>query len=135
MGCEVAVALPAGGAVVCVAVGWGLVVFVAVGWGLVVLVAVGWGLAVFVAVGGGLVAVADGACVEDGGTSVDDVPFSPLGTVSVAPLPACCISVDFCTSNGGLISLDGISTMRPLHAARKSDSPRTANWIPNHRKN
>jgi hypothetical protein len=95
VGSEVAVALPAGGAVVCVAVGWGLVVFVAVGCGRAVFVAVDAGREVFVEVGGGLVAVADGACVEDGGISVDDVPFSPLGTVSVAPLPAGCISVDF----------------------------------------
>jgi hypothetical protein len=38
-------------------------------------------------------------------------------------------------SNGGLTSFSGISIMRPLHAERKSDSPRAANWMPNHRKN
>jgi hypothetical protein len=88
VGGDVAVGDPAGGAVVWVAVGWGLIVFVAVG----------CGRAVFVAFGGGLVAVADGACVEEGGTSVDveeaeavssvaEVPLSPPGTVSVGPLP------------------------------------------------
>jgi hypothetical protein len=38
-------------------------------------------------------------------------------------------------SNGGRTSLEGNSIMRPLHAERKSDSPRAANWIPNHRMN
>jgi hypothetical protein len=74
--------------------------------------------------------------VEVGGTSLAEavgsdpvvaVPPSTLWGVSLTAVPDCGVLVVFRMSNGGLTSFSGISIMRPLHAERKSDIPRTAN--------